>query len=281
MNKKTIKFIHWSINRSCNYNCSYCISVKRKRIPGINPSLLLPIFKKHLKGCWCIQFSGSGEPFLTPDFLKIVEELIKMGHKIGVITNFSSSLEDLKKFCKITENRLFEFVASLHLEDANVDEFIKKAKIVNKLTNGILGVRSVAVKDRVAEIHKIGERFKKHGIYFDLQLQRNYEVKQGADYDPYINYNKKEKAILNNLGKFHYSKNDLKFKGKKCWAGVRYFTLDEDGEVWQCLPAKCCKLKEGCLGNILDKSFSLRKRAGICGYKHCYCSAAFKYNIVN
>jgi len=257
------------------------VSGNRKRSFSPHPKLFLSELEKHLKGSWLILFTGSGEPFLTPDFLSIVNKLVKMGHKIGVITNFSSSLDDLVKFCKITKGNLHEFGASLHLEKVDVNEFIEKAKVINDLTDGLLIVRSVAVKDKVKEIYNIGERFKKEGIKFSLQLQRVHDRKLGDKDNPYVNYNKEEKNILKSLGKFHYNKDNLRFKGKRCWAGIKYLSISEDGEVWKCLPARRYKLsQEDYLGNVLDKSFKLKKEPDVCRYNYCYCLDAYMNNIV-
>jgi len=280
MDKKPIKFLHWNINRTCNYNCSYCISGNRKKSSNPDSNFLLDKFKKHLMGSWRIQLSGSGEPFLTLDFFKVVDKLIRMGHKIGVITNFSSSLEDLVKFCQITENKIFSFEASLHLEEANIDEFIKKAIVINKLIKGILLVKSVAVKGKVKRVCDIGKKFKKEGIHFSLQPQRICSHKLNGGNDPFIDYNKNEKLILKKFKRFHYGKKKFMFKGKKCWAGVKYLSVYENGEVWRCLPAKYYKLNKDYLGNILDDNFKLRKYPDKCNYKYCYCPAAYLNNII-
>ena len=168
--KKSVNYIQWNITRRCNYDCSYCFTKKRRidkrRRMAFNdpdPYTFLNRFSEHLPGSWQFYLCGSGEPFMTPKFLKIVNRLVKMKHQVGVMTNFSAPEEKIVEFCKITGNKLFEFSASMHLEHVNLKEFLQKAILVKQLVGDKFSVRSVARKGRLSELEKIGQSFRNKG----------------------------------------------------------------------------------------------------------------------
>jgi len=282
--KRPINYLHWNITRACNYNCSYCSSRGRKIDPNVPlPYSFLDGFSKHLEGKWQIQFSGSGEPFLTPDFLKVTRELIKMGHQVGVLTNFSAPLDKIREFCEITKGNLFEMGASLHLEHISPDKFLKKALTVQKVAGDIFSVRCVAQKGHLEEIKEISQMFRNKGLPFSMQLQRDHSSKKDKKEESFVDYSKKEMEIIRNIGKSIYNKNKLRFKGKMCWAGSKYFSINEDGNAWRCHPARryrVSKSNEGYLGNLPEGTFQLRKKPLPCPYKYCYCLAAVINNMI-
>lgn len=283
MPQKIIRFAHWNINRTCNYSCSYCVSGNRKKNFKKDPSpyLFLNEISKCLKGQWRFQLCGSGEPFLAPKFLEITKELIKMGHQVGIITNLSSPLKNILEFCDITKGNLFEFDVSLHLEHVKPKEFLKKAVIVKEFTGDVFSVKSVARKGHVAELRKISQIFWEQGILFSMQLERKHGIAHDKKEESFVNYSKEELDIIKKTGKTVFDKNKLKLKGKLCWAGVRYMAINEDGEVWRCLPARRYKFpKESYLGNLAKGTFKLKEKPYPCPYKYCYCLAAWANNII-
>ena len=60
------------------------------------------------------------------------------------------------------------------------------------------------------------------------------------------------------------------FEGRRCWAGVDYFTVDKTGDAWSCRTAK--RHGEGRLGNLLDWSFGRWLAARPCPYTICPCT---------
>lgn len=274
--KKIINYVQWNITRRCNYNCSYC-STKHKRFSkhwrkitdDPDPYTFLDKFRKHLSGSWGFYLCGTGEPFMTPRFLEIVKELVEMNHQIDVQTNFSMPEEKIFEFCKIVKNKLFQFRASLHLDYVSPEKFLKKALKIKKLI-GRFVVYSVAKKGKVAELEEIGQIFRKKGITFVLQLERNYSKKNIKE--PFVNYTEKEKNIIKNFRYNFYDKKTLKFAGNLCWAGSKYFVIDEKGEAYRCNPAqRFIRDNNGYLGNLLDDTFKLKKNPSVCSYKYCYC----------
>lgn len=257
--------IDWRISTSCNYNCSYCPVYKESPVTLKNPSKFLKRIKTSLPGKWEFIIIG-GEPFLQPNFLEIIQKLIKMGHMISIITNFSASLSQIKEFCRITRGKLNYFGASLHLEQADIDSFLKKAIKVNKIIPRSFSVPSIAKKNNLKKLKKIGEKFARNGIKFRLQTQRV------TNNERYIKYSPEEKKIIRQFGR-QYGLKKPNFKGKKCWAGCRYFFLDANGDAFRCLPAQ--KQKKEYLGNILDGTLRLYNKAKPCRYGLCICASPY------
>ncbi len=280
-----VNHVQWNITRKCNYNCSYCLT-KNKRLNECwgkitadpDPCTFLDKFRKHLSGSWQFYLCGAGEPFATPRFLEIVKELAKMNHQVGVQTNFSMPEEKIVEFCKITRDKLFQFKASLHLEYVSLEIFLEKALKVRNLIGDKFAVCSVARKGRVAELEKIGQIFRKKGIIFILQLERDYTKKNIKE--PFVNYTEKEKNIIKNFKRRLYDKNIPKFTNNLCWAGSKYFVIDEKGEAYRCNPAQRLKDSSGYLGNLLDDTFRLKKNPSVCSYKYCYCTQPIRLGLI-
>jgi len=286
LKKPKNKIIEFGITSSCNYNCSYCIGVNNKERKLSKKEILKDSKKieillkntlKKIKGNWIFNFGGPGEPFLIPNFFKLVKKIIRNGHKIGIVSNFSASLKNLTKFCEITGNNLVQFNASLHLEQANIDEFFKKAVLINKkIGRRRFSVLSVARKNKIIQLSKIGEKFRKEGIVFSMQLEK----KSGKKGYQYPRYNKEEGEIIRSFRSNICSRNDLIFKGKNCWSGCQYFIVDREGGVWRCYPAQKDRNKDGYLGNLIDKSFNLKEGPTICPYPCCFCITPIVFKLI-
>lgn len=277
MKKPKNKIIDFGVASSCNYNCNYCIGINsrkgkllKKKIQD-NPGKVNILFKKTLKkleGRWIFNLGGPGEPFLIPNFLKLVKKIVRNNHKIKVITNFSASEKDILEFCEIAGKQLVRLNASLHLEHADLDEFLKKSILINKkIGRQKFSVISVARKGNVSQLKEIGQKFRNEGIIFTMQLERSADKKGRV----YSDYNKKELEIIKNFRRIIQSKEDLKFKGRLCWSGCYYFITDYKGESWRCYPAKKNKDPDGYLGNLIEGTFKLRKTASSCLYSYCFC----------
>lgn len=281
MPEKIQNAIEWYLSHICNYNCSYCVSRFGRNKFVVSPPDQSKIANKlleYLSGSWLIAFCGAGEPFLTPNFLEIVRKVVKRGHKVSVITNFSVSLEKILKFCEITRDNLLEVMVSLHLERAEPVKFLKRALIVQKNIGRKLVVSSVARKSRLRELKKIGRLFQDNGIRFMLQPERDYQ-RYGRKNNPFTKYSKQESDIIKTFKSADLATDkDLKFKGRLCWAGAKYFIMDYWGNAWRCAPARGNKKEY--LGNLLDGTFKLRKRRFPCFYECCYCVGPISYGMV-
>jgi MoaA/NifB/PqqE/SkfB family radical SAM enzyme len=268
--------MHWRIANACNYNCSYCVSdlksnPRKSIIPNGHDSLeFLNRIQDAFPGKWNFYFDGAGEPFLIKNFFDIIKKLIKNGNKVGVITNLSFPASKTLEFCEITKGSLLYLKASLHLEQADFEEFLEKAILVEKAIGDKFKVLSVARKENILELEEIGKRFFDNGIQFVLQPERDY--KSYGKENPYVKYEKRELEIIKHFQGFFYDKDSIKFRGKLCWAGCKYFIVNENGDVWRCYPALSLKSENGYLGNLFKGNFNFKKVPSICEYEYCTCS---------
>ncbi|MFH1671465.1 MAG: hypothetical protein ABH889_01665 [Candidatus Portnoybacteria bacterium] len=279
------KVVDWDITSRCNYKCSYCLgsgsslpdNLKKIKEKNPDPLLILDNLFKKLSQDWNFNIGGAGEPFLAPNFLKVIEKLVEKGHGIGVVSNFSFSKRKISQFFKIAADNLSHFNASLHLEQADLSEFLEKSFLAQEFIGNRFSVLSVARKGRVSQLKKVGEKFKKNGIRFTIQLEKDYYSDKG----PYVEYNKEEASIIGDFRKDLSSKEMMRLKGNLCWAGSKYFVLDERGEAWCCYTARKAKDKRGYSGNILDNTFELRKSPNFCRYEYCTCIVPVRLGLVD
>ena len=248
----------WFINDICNYRCSYCFACRSSRAKVNNYRLHLKAIEKHIPKNWRFNISGGGEPFVHPDFFQIISGLARAGRRTGITTNLSSSLNDLLKFFKITENKLDFFIASLHLEFITADSFLEKLIIIREKTpffKNFITV-SVALPDKLSELAAISKRYNKHGI--KLLLQR-WQVGR-----KFFQYTKLQDEIIkkNNYLIYKSVKNKSKNyfnKDRGCDSGFKSVLLSPNGSIFRCVPL--AHKKTGYLGSIFqEKSFILKKK---------------------
>lgn len=252
--------VSWNINTACNYRCTYCtqrFKEDRARWSQDTPRFLEAFAR--LPGPWEIKLSG-GEPFVHPTLTEIVTGLAGQERHISVVTNFSAGEKRLEAFLDAAGEQLRVFSCSLHLEYADPGEFLRKAlwckaRLPRKAS---LNVTSVATRERLPQLIAVRERFLEAGVTFRLQAE-----KQNRDV---IAYEPHERALLEQTG----SEIAPNFQGRPCWAGDRYFILDDKGLAYRCYPAR--RYKQEFLGNFLDPGFRLFGEARPCNYSYCNCS---------
>lgn len=269
--KKTHKFIEWSLTEICNYRCSYCIGgINKTRYP------VKKDFKKivnnlinNLSDSWRITLTGSGEPLMVRELPYIVKTLAKNGHQIELITNLSLPLEKMIRLCDVAGDNFLKLSASLHLEFANIQEFLEKARNIQKrIGNNKLTVGTVAVKNKLKKIDKIAQTFKDNGIKLSLQLQRVFDDKEN---NLYVDYTPEEFSIIEKYTTLSKPKK-LAMKGKACKAGQYYFVISTQSDVWRCWPACLARNKVDYLGNLDENIFNLFANPKICYYDYCNCN---------
>lgn len=253
--------VSWNMNTTCNYRCSYCTQRHlddRGRWARDLPAFV-EAFRK-LPGDWEVKLSG-GEPFQHPGFLELVEALAGQGRRVSVVTNLSAKDEVLAQFAAITARRPGLLSASLHLEYADPVAFREKLLRFAGLYAGRVCATCVATRENLPRLAELRASF----LPIRLKVQPE---KQDRDV---IGYTESELETLEQLG----GHNDTgavapSFEGRPCWAGARYFIVDDRGEAWRCYPARRQRTER--LGNLLDGSFRLRFRAEPCAYAYCNCT---------
>jgi hypothetical protein len=261
--------VEWQVAGACNYDCSYCIqSPKYRRGRPDREQLDHAIrFYAALPGTWELKLSG-GEAFAHPLFLDhIVPELIaRTPHRLSVLTNLSASRDDLQRFVQLTRGRLAVFSASLHLEHVSLERFGEHvawlAGQLDKATR--LVVNQVVFPDQLDMARVSRDHIEGLGIRWFPQL---YKV--GGGVADYPDATALRMLIGDNPGP-QQANLAPSYKGRRCWSGVEYLTVDKDGSAWSCRSAK--RQKEGLLGNVYDGSARMLPSPRPCPYDICPCT---------
>ncbi len=268
--------VTWNITTACNYRCSYCTQRFKadRRRAAMPVDAYLAAFAR-LPGHFEIKLSG-GEPFAHPGLIAIVEGLALNGHRVSVVTNFSASRGDLLAFADAARGRAGTVACSLHLEyvrdGAALAGFIDKARWFATalreradpaLPKPHLSVTTVATRAALPRLRSLAERFAAEGIAFKIQPEKQ-------DREP-VAYSPAERDLLLSLGG-HNGTGAVthSFKGAPCWAGARYFILDERGFAWRCWPARRFKIENRL--DFLAPSFALSDEPRPCLYDLCHCT---------
>jgi len=272
--------INWNMNTSCNYRCSYCTQRfmdDRGRWASDLPRFLEAFAR--LPGLWEIKLSG-GEPFVHPQLVELVASLSRMGIRISLVTNLSPTEAELRAFLEAAGENLGVFSASLHLEFVReggrqtLEEFLDRCRLVQaRLPRaGSLCVTCVATRVNLPRLPSLRDRFLAEQLTFKIQPE-----KQDRDV---IAYTDAERAQLLALGGHNLTGEIAHdFQGELCWAGSRYFILDDRGNAYRCYPAR--RRREAYLGNFLDGSFRLEDQAMPCPYPYCNCTVPIERGMMS
>jgi len=266
--------VEWQVAGACNYDCSYCIQSPRYRRG--RPSLAaleaaIAAFAA-LDGVWEIKCSG-GEAFAHPLFLDhaVPALMARTPHLISVLTNFSASDAELERFAALTAGRLAVVSASLHPEYVSASAFASKvAAFRDRVGPGVRVVVNEVLRpwalDEAAAHRAVVEA---HGLRWYPQLYKE----KGPDGRMRVADYPDEAALRALIGPAPGPREANvapSYRGRACWSGSRYFTLDQEGRAWRCRGAK----REGDppLGRVDDGPVPLRPGPAPCPYALCTCS---------
>lgn len=268
MRKPTVE---WQVAGACNYDCSYCIQSRRHRVgrPSRGTVDGLLAFLASLPGRWEVKMSG-GEPFAFPLFLsRVVPGLVsETPHTVSVLTNLSAPPATLERFADLTRGRLGIVSASLHLESTTVVEFLARARLLReRIGSGpSLVVNAVLVPGRLAELFEAKRAVEEAGLPFFPQVMK---VKGGVH-----DYGADDRVLLPGFlgadGDPRRENRAPSYFGRRCWAGVDYLVLAQEGDAWSCRTAK--RFGEGFLGNALEGGVRLLAGPKACPYTICPCT---------
>ncbi|MCH9688999.1 MAG: radical SAM protein [Deltaproteobacteria bacterium] len=267
--------ISWNMNTSCNYRCSYCTQRfmdDRGRWARDVPRFIEAFGR--LPGPWEVKMSG-GEPFVHPQFLEIVTALAALEFRISVVTNFSAKRSTLEAFVDAAGPHLGVVSCSLHLEYVSItddpaardtlSDFIARAQWVQSRlpSTGSVCVTCVATRTNLPTLAALRARFDAAGLVFKVQPhKRDREV---------IEYAPHERQQLVQLGGHNLTGSIAPdFGGQPCWAGSKYFIVDDRGLAFRCYPARRYRVER--MGNLLDDGFALADGPTPCRYRYCNCT---------
>lgn len=266
---RRIRTVEWQVAGACNYDCTYCIQsrkYRRGRPTEEQFAQALACFSR-LPGTWEIKCSG-GEAFAHPPFLRVVVPglMETTPHRISVLTNFSAIRRDLMDFVHRTRGRLDVFSASLHLEFTTLQAFADKARwFVDTLDPEVrFVVNQVVFPGRLDEARRCRDHLADRGIRWFPQL---YKVKGHA-----VEYADQDglRALIGDAPGPREANLAPSYRGRTCWAGVDYFTVDKDGHAWSCRTAK--RHGAGDLGNVFEGRLTLNTAPAPCPWDVCPCT---------
>ncbi len=263
--------VEWQVCGVCNYDCSYCIQSKAARVghPSADEVERFLGFFGRLPGRWEIKMTG-GEPFAFRGFLeRIVPGLVEgTSHTISVLTNLSAPLGQLERFARLSRGRLGIVSASLHLEHVGLSEFVEKAVAFRALIDPAarLVVNAVLVPGRLEEVRAAEAALEAAGLRLFPQIMK---VGPGVvDYDEADRVH--VEALVGVSPGPRRANVAPSYAGKRCWAGVEYFVLLQNGEAYACRTAR--RFGQGRLGNALDGTLLRWDAPSPCPYAICPCT---------
>ena len=267
--------VSWNMNTTCNYRCSYCTQRfldDRGRWARDVPAFLAAFgaLPQHSGVPWEVKLSG-GEPFLHPGFVDVVSGLRERGLFVSVVTNLSridkegNDDDDVDAFLDAAGAQLRVLSCSLHLEFADVERFQRRAvRAQQRLPVGAsLVVTCVATRANLPRLQELAAAFADVGVRFKVQPE-----KQDREI---VAYDDDGVALLRALGG-HNGTGAIAhdYGGQPCWAGARYFVVDDVGEAFRCYPARRYRVER--LGNLVDGTFRLAEAVSPCRYRSCNCT---------
>lgn len=262
--------VSWNMNTTCNYRCTYC--TQRFLDDRTRWARDLPRFVDafgRLAGDWEVKLSG-GEPTLHPRFLSLVEALADQGRRVSLVTNLSAPDALLEGFARATARRPGLVSCSLHPEYVSPEDFLAKVLRFRETYHGRVVVTCVATRAALPRLRALREQFAP--ISFQVQPE-----KVDRDVRPLDDAERAELLALG--GHAGVGAVDPDLSGRPCWAGARYFIVDDRGAAWRCYPARRYRLEP--LGDFLDPRFRLRTEAEPCRYRYCNCAVPQQRGMVD
>ena len=306
-NDDTFK-ISWKMTNWCNYRCPYCYMSKSvsETITNTPTEQLLKIageldniIEKQANGRNITLHLIGGEVGYF-DLIKILDCIkSKQLSQVIIATNFSSSIKYWYKLLQYCNNRncWLNIIASLHIEQCNIEDFIKKVKIMGKHAR----IKCVINDNNIKQYKEIFSNLK--GIVIQPTLERNSDnenssiTKETKEYIDYLN-SKLDKSIVPYYYVITKSGKRIPFysnieminniegggfdpEGFECTAGLDGIRIDVDGSLRR---AGCqwCGKKENWLGNLITGEYTLPLEPIIChttidhkylGKRHKFCTA--------
>ncbi len=261
--------VEWQVAGACNYDCSYCIQSPKYRRGRPDREALVRAVDcfATLPGRWEVKCSG-GEAFAHPAFLDLVvpQLLARTPHTLSVLTNFSASREDLEVFSSLTRGRLGVFSASLHLESVEAEAFADKAAWFV----GLVGSEVRFVVNQVVLPHDLDgarrgrDAVQSRGLRWFPQL---FKTKGGVATYP---DEAALRALIGDAPGPREANLAPSYRGRTCWSGVDYFTVDKDGDAWSCRTAK--RHGAGHLGNVYAGTLRRLEAPRPCPWEICPCT---------
>lgn len=254
----------WDISYDCNFRCSYCFfDGKWEDYKDRTVYLSVEEWVRHWeKVCQkygpIVLIITGGEPFIYPDFIRLVERLSQLCHHINISSNGSG---DLKSFVETVRPEKVSLSLSFQREFDTLSNFIEKVKFIRKYKfEGCLNIVAYPpYLDKLADDNRqlseeTGEEFKIIAFFGQWN---------GKEYPD--SYTAEERKLIG-ITEDWFEK--VKRKNSFCNAGHTSGLIFPNGKV-----ARCGQIGERLLvGNFFDPQFALFDGPLLCDVEYCPCA---------
>ncbi len=271
----TADFSHmlWRINQRCNFRCAYCFR------PGVNErqfeehpdcrkytaQFIADAFQRTGRK-WRIHMTG-GEPFLYPDFVRLLTELQKR-NEISVNTNLSQPVDPFIR--QVSPGAIYAINASAHVAEleakcGGLDPFARR--VLQLQDSGFyVQVFLVSYPPELPQLAARIERLRELGVQrVSVKIFRGDCA--GKSYPGA--FTPAERRQIQAFGLSPYEEailaDRINFAGGLCSAGYSAFNMDVSGRITQ-----CSAIGEIC-GNLFDGTFQPLHSPQHCRAPHCIC----------
>lgn len=283
------KYIYFEPTYRCNYKCEYCVQKDYRNKLNNSVELNAPDdvvdgfikFVNSLEQKSFFQLLG-GEIFIHPRIYEILDVILKNGHDLEIITNFSFPLENYKKMLEMNvRNSKILISISLHLSQVNIDDFKQKvvelADLLKENDYVKYSVRSVLLEenfDTLVDLDK--ELFEKtnQNVEFQNLLVDKKEVIYSEKFEKYM-----QNRYLDGVA--YEKKYNPKYKhtfGKKCYAGKSWICIFNEGQIKRCFNEQYGLMD---LGNIREGEVDFYKKPMPCVSDCCNCSVFLRFGLTD
>lgn len=276
---KNEKCIHFELTWRCNYHCEYCVENNwriEKGTDNLDASDEVVdgflSFVSALKERTAFMLMG-GEVFMHKRFFEVADTILKNGHDLEIITNFSFPIDYYERLIAMnTKNANLKFSISLHISQVKIEEFMNKLHLLKEKLNGCKNVYyevdTVMLPNNFNYLKELAKEFEEKfdiPLYFqNLRLTKNQEHEESF-------YNQEIEQFMQNT---KYKKNGYDVKKQKnifgtlCLAGCNWVSINPLGDIRRCFEYQP-ELFE--LGNIKDGKIEFFDKPLPCLANRCSC----------
>ncbi len=259
------KMMIWKINSDCNLNCNYCHDDKPSANKTFTPVQIEKAFDKN-DITWFVNITG-GEPFLYPEFIKIIRVLTK-NHFVSINTNLTK--DNYSQLFSIEgKDHILGINASLHIDQLESKNLLQTyIQNFNLLKNsGIPILASIVahpmiLENIVAQIHQLNEQ----GIK-PVVLRFFYGSYQNKIYPE--SYTPAEINLISEFilppTEFAISNHNRTFFNTRCQTGFSSCFMKPDGELFRCTSDAYS------LGNFISGQAVFKKNLHKCNILRTQC----------
>lgn len=258
----------WTINEFCNFKCLYCGQYDKENPATGTYSV------EHIQNCfdatgkiWHIIITG-GEPFLYPDFVKLISALTK-NHYVSINTNLSAA--NVPDFIEtIDPKKVIMINAGAHLHEREKNESAKNnyiSRFLQLQEKGFNIVASYVVHPEfIGRMENDFSMLKEKG--FKLICAKTFSGTYNNKSYPDA-YTEQENILINK-----YSDGSIElpayriytnFKNRICLTGNKFFAMDPAGNMCRCLS------DNSKFGNFFEGTFKPGSEEQNCNTINCVC----------